>query len=124
VKALMHKTYRFLKQQSRGIPDISLNTPRILDEYFGNGYGLPTEAGKQALQTVKDNTDLKLDPTYTAKTVAAVLDICRTQQKKSKTVLYWHTYNSVDLSKQADSVDYRDLPKTLQKFIEQEPLTL
>ncbi|MGD9303459.1 MAG: pyridoxal-phosphate dependent enzyme [Desulfobacterales bacterium] len=124
VKTLMYKTYRFLKQQFRGIPDISLNTPRILDEYFGDGYGLPTEAGKKAYQMVIDNTDLKLDPTYTAKTVAAVLDYCQAQQKRSEPVLYWHTYNSVDLSKQANSVDYRDLPKTLQKFIEQEPLTL
>jgi len=124
VKRLMHRTYRFLKEKSRGIPDISLNTPRILDDYFGDGYGFPTEAGKRAYQMVKDNADLNLDPTYTAKTVAAVLDYCQAQPKKSKAVLYWHTYNSVDLSKQADSVDYRNLPKALQKYIEQEPLTL
>jgi len=124
VNTLMHKTYGFLKQKSPSIPDISLNAPRILDEYFGDGYGLPTEAGKKAYQIVKDNADLNLDPTYTAKTVAAVLDYCQEHQKKSEPVLYWHTYNSVDLSKQADSVNYRDLPKALQKYIEQEPLTL
>ena len=124
VKTLMHKTYRFLKQKSRDIPYISLNAPRILDEYFGDGYGFPTEARQKASQMVKENTDIKLDSTYTAKTVAAVLDYCQWQQERSEPVLFWHTYNSVDLSKQADSVDYRRLPKALQKFIEQEPLTL
>lgn len=124
VKTLMHKTYRLLKQKSRDIPDISLNAPRILNEYFGNGYGFPTEAGKKAYQIVKDNTDIRLDPTYTAKTFAAVLDYCHAQQKKAEPVLYWHSYNSVDLSKQAASVDYRELPKPLQKFIEQEPVTI
>jgi D-cysteine desulfhydrase len=122
VKTLMHKTYGLLKQKSRAIPDIMLNPPRILDEYFGDGYGLPTEAGQRASQMVKDNTDIKLDPTYTAKTVAAALDYCQAQQEKSEPILYWHTYNSVDLSKPADSVDYRELPKPLQKFIEQEPI--
>ena len=73
---------------------------------------------------VEDNTDIKLDPTYTAKTVAAVLDYCQLQRERSEPILFWHTYNSVDLSKKADSVDYRDLPKALQKFIDQEPLTL
>jgi D-cysteine desulfhydrase len=123
VKTLMHKTYRLLKQKSRAIPDILLNPPRILDEYFGDGYGLPTEAGQKTSQMVKDNTDIKLDPTYTAKTVAAVLDYCQWQRERSEPILFWHTYNSVDLSKQADTVDYRDLPEPLQKFIEQEPLT-
>lgn len=124
VKTLMHKTYRLLKQKSRAIPDISLTVPRILDEYFGDGYGFPTGAGTRAYQLVKDNADIILDPTYTAKTVAAVLDYCHGQRRKSEPILYWHTYNSVDLSKQAASVDYRDLPKPLQEFIEQEPITI
>jgi len=124
VVSLMHKTYRLLKQKSRSIPDISLRAPRILDEYFGDGYGVPTEAGRMASQMLKEKTDIRLDPTYTAKTVAAVLDHCRTRQRESRPVLYWHTYNSVDLSKQAALVDYRELPKLLQKFIKQEPVTL
>jgi D-cysteine desulfhydrase len=124
VKALMHKTYRFLKQKSGSIPDISPSTPQILDEYFGDGYGFPTDAGQRVSQMVEKNTDIKLDPTYTAKTFAAVLDYCRSQRERSESILFWHTYNSVDLSKQADSVDYRCLPRTLWKFFEQEPLTL
>jgi D-cysteine desulfhydrase len=124
VKILIQKTYNVLKTKCTGIPDTTISIPRILNEYFGDGYGFPTEAGKKAYQMVKDNTDIRLDPTYTAKTFAAVLDYCHAQQKKSGPVLYWHTYNSVDLSKQAASVDYRELPKPLQKFIEQEPITL
>jgi D-cysteine desulfhydrase len=120
----MHKTYRLLKQKSRGIPGISLKAPQILDEYFGKGYGFPTEAGQKASQMVKNNTDIQLDSTYTAKTFAAVLDYCQWQRERSEPILFWHTYNSVNLSKQADSMDYRRLPKALQKFIEQKPLRL
>jgi hypothetical protein len=34
------------------------------------------------------------------------------------------SYNSVDLAKQAASVNHRDLPKTLWLFIEQAPVTI
>ncbi len=60
---------------------------------------------------------MRLDPTYTAKTFAAVLDYCRKHGNGSGPVLYWHTYNSVDLSKQAQSVQDRELPQRLQPFM-------
>jgi 1-aminocyclopropane-1-carboxylate deaminase/D-cysteine desulfhydrase-like pyridoxal-dependent ACC family enzyme len=114
--------YAYLKKRCRDLPDIPLKAPLILDDYFGEGYGMPTGAGSDAYHLMKAKEGILLDPTYTAKTFAAVLEYCRSQRRDRRPVLYWHTYNSVDLSSQAREVDYQKLPKTLQGFIEQEPV--
>lgn len=124
VKTLMHKTYKLLKKKSGTIPSISIKAPQILQDYFGDGYGFPTEKGSKAYHMAKDIENIKLDPTYTAKTFAAVLDYCQGQRMNSEPILYWHTFNSVDMSQQAASVDCRNLPKPLQKFLKEEPINI
>jgi D-cysteine desulfhydrase len=119
VKTLMHKTYKLLKKKSGNIPRISIKAPQILQDYFGDGYGFPTQKGTKAYHMVKDNEKIILDPTYTAKTFAAVLDFCQGQRRNSEPILYWHTFNSVDMSQQTASVDNRNLPKALQKFLKE-----
>jgi 1-aminocyclopropane-1-carboxylate deaminase/D-cysteine desulfhydrase-like pyridoxal-dependent ACC family enzyme len=120
-KQIKH-AYAYLKKRCRELPDISIKVPSILDDFFGNGYGMPTGAGSCAYHLMKDKEGILLDPTYTAKTFAAVLDYCRRQRHDRDPVLYWHTYNSVDLSAQANQVDYRSLPEPLQGFIKQRPV--
>lgn len=124
VQKLMQDAYRYLQIKSRSIPDIELTAPTILHDYFGDGYGCPTAAGNEAMRLAEDKEGLKLDPTYTAKTVAAVLDFCRNQPASGGPVLYWHTYNSVDLSAQADSVDDSELPPQLREFVRQAPIEI
>jgi D-cysteine desulfhydrase len=96
--------------------------PVILQDFLGGGYGTPTRAGSEAYHLMQEKEAITLDPTYTAKTFAAVLDYCRNHQVERGPVLYWHTYNSVDLSARLRGVDDRDLPEPLQGFIKQEPL--
>ena len=83
---------------------------------------MPSAAGIDAHRLMKEKQGIELEPTYTAKTFAAVLEYCRSRQRGRGPVLYWHTYNSVDLSAQAEDVDYRTLPRPLQGFIEQKPV--
>lgn len=118
VQALMEKTYRYLKGHSREIPDITISAPVILDDYFGDGYGYPTRAGMEALERFREHENIKLEPTYTAKTCAALLDFIGDSSHANDRILYWHTYNSVDLSAEAATVDYRDLPASLHGFFE------
>jgi D-cysteine desulfhydrase len=94
----------------------------ILGEFFGRGYGMPSAEGIDAGRLMKETQGIELEPTYTAKTFAAVLEYCRGKQPGRGPVLYWHTYNSVDLSAQAEDVDYRTLPRPLRGFIEQKPV--
>ena len=40
------------------------------------------------------------------------------------TILYWHTYNSIDHSKEAQQLDYRELPTEFHQFFQGEPLRI
>ena len=93
-------------------------------DYLGSGYGSPSRAGRKAHRLMQEKEGIRLDSTYTAKTFAAVLDYCRNHQVNRGPVLYWHTYNSVDLSNQAADADLRELPEPLQTFIEQKPVKI
>ena len=119
VEKLMNKTYGYLKKRNRRLPDLTIRKPSIVENYFGGGYGVSTQTGHAVSRLLKKMEDIALDPTYTAKTFAAVYDYCRKQSRDSGPVLYWHTCNSVDLSAQADSVNYWNLPKALQVFIKE-----
>lgn len=57
----------------------------LLTGYLGEGYAEPTPEGER-IQDVAAQHGLQLDPTYTAKTVAAI-----TSEFDEETVLYWHT---------------------------------
>jgi len=119
VLVLMKETYKYLRTRCRDIPELNLEKPEIIDDYFGEGYGCATEQCLEAFSIMKEKEKIKLDPTYTAKTFAAVLDHCKGGLDNVSPVLYWHTYNSVDLDAQAQSVDYRELPGTFRKIIEE-----
>lgn len=113
----MKQTYNYLRQRSHRLPDISTRPPEILHNYFGDGYGVPTNAGRRVSHLMKQKEGITLDTTYTSKAFAAVNDYCHMQAEGAGPVLYWHTYNSVDLTDQANSTDYRKLPEPLQRFI-------
>ena len=80
---------------------------------------MPAKAGGKVQHLMMEKEAIALEPTYTAKTFAAVYDYCQNRDKDSGPILYWHTFNSVDLSAQANEVDHRELPKPLQRFITQ-----
>jgi len=64
----------------------------VRDEYIGDGYGVESEAGREALHLLARTEGILLDPVYTAKAMAALIDWQR-QGKLSKdsNVLFWHT---------------------------------
>lgn len=117
VAKLMNRTYGLLKQRCPRLPAINIKAPEILHGYIGDGYGVPTKAASNVTRLLKEREGITLDSTYTAKTFAAVFDHCQHQGKTAGPVLYWHTYNSIDLTDQARAVDYRQLPPALQRLI-------
>ncbi|MBP6823045.1 MAG: D-cysteine desulfhydrase family protein [Acidobacteria bacterium] len=64
----------------------------VLDEYTGAGYGVPSAEGDEALALLARAEGIVLDPVYTAKAMAALIDWVR-QGKLSQNdnVLFWHT---------------------------------
>lgn len=112
VHSLMARTYDFLKQQDGTMPDIDLPDISLEEGFYGDGYGHPLKAGQEATE-VFGRRGIKLEPTYTAKAAAAVLQQCTTHSEKS--VLYWHTYNSADMGKFLANADINTIPVELRR---------
>jgi len=118
VKALMHRTLALLRRDSPEVPAVRLPEQQVLDGYFGDGYGHATPAGRDATARALELEGLRLDPTYTAKTFAAVCDFIAAPRNARATVLYWHTFDATDRSAVAGSIDYRELPRALHWVFE------
>lgn len=111
VYKLMCELHRFFeKHTDRQLPPPQ--RPVLLDEYFGEGYGVATKKGVLASQKFQA-VGIKLEQTYTAKAAAAFLDLLERHQSP---VLFWNTYNSRNMSAQASAVDASGLPKELVRF--------
>ncbi|MCX8125206.1 MAG: pyridoxal-phosphate dependent enzyme [Spirochaetes bacterium] len=119
VHLLMEKTYKLMKTITN-LPPIDIPTPIILHDYCGQGYGYPTGACLDAIEKMKHTEHIQLEPTYTGKTFAAVCDLIRKPEFKNAILLYWHTYNSVDMTDKAANVNYHQLPKNLHWVFERE----
>jgi 1-aminocyclopropane-1-carboxylate deaminase/D-cysteine desulfhydrase-like pyridoxal-dependent ACC family enzyme len=62
------------------------------DQYCKAGYGILTNAEREAVQLFAKNEGLLLDPVYTGRAAAGMIDLIRRGFfKKDETVLFWHT---------------------------------
>jgi len=68
------------------------------DRFVGAGYGVPTDASREAQTLFARNEALFVDHTYTAKAAAAIISYVREGRfKRDATVLFWHTGGQVGL---------------------------
>jgi 1-aminocyclopropane-1-carboxylate deaminase/D-cysteine desulfhydrase-like pyridoxal-dependent ACC family enzyme len=68
------------------------------DRFVGGGYGVPTDASQEAIELAARTEAVFLDPTYTAKAMAALIAYVRQRRFVSgQTVLFWHTGGQVGL---------------------------
>jgi 1-aminocyclopropane-1-carboxylate deaminase/D-cysteine desulfhydrase-like pyridoxal-dependent ACC family enzyme len=66
------------------------------DTQVGDGYGIPTAASTEALELVARREGILLDPVYTAKAMAGVIDrVRRGEFNSGQTILFWHTGGQV-----------------------------
>ena len=65
--------------------------------------------------TARQEGGLVLEGTYTGKTFAALLDWAQALSHRGRRVIFWNTYNSVDLSSVMQQLDWHALPKTVWK---------
>lgn len=74
--------------------DVAIDPAHVtnVDEYIGAGYGLPTPASRDAIRTAARLEGLLLDPTYTAKALAGLIDRRRRGLvDRDAAVLFIHT---------------------------------
>jgi len=68
------------------------------DRFVGEGYGMPTDASREAIELAARTEALFLDPTYTAKAMAGLIAYVRQQRfVEGQTVVFWHTGGQVGL---------------------------
>ena len=73
--------------------DITANT-----DYVGAGYGVPSDGGQEAIKMFAELEGILLDPVYSAKGAAGLIDLARNGVfKKDETVVFLHTGGSAGL---------------------------
>ena len=90
-----------------GIADLLALDPETLsggtaievdDRFVGEGYGIPTDASREAIELAARTEAIFLDPTYTAKAMAGLIAYVRQQRfVEGQTVVFWHTGGQVGL---------------------------
>jgi L-cysteate sulfo-lyase len=74
--------------------DIKLSPKEIInyEDYVGEEYGVPTKKGIEALKLVAHEEGIMLDPVYTSKAMACLIDhIKEGKIKENETVIFLHT---------------------------------
>ncbi len=101
VSELASETLRHLELDAKVLrTDINVN-----DQFVGQGYGVPTQAGIDAIKEVAAKEAILLDPVYSAKSMSALLSNTRTGViPKGSTVVFLHTGGSPALFAYADEL--------------------
>lgn len=81
------------KVGSKNVP--SIDDVIVYDNYVGPGYSLPTQSMVEAVQLLARTESILVDPVYTGKTMAGMLDLIRKGHfKKGQNILFVHTGGS------------------------------
>ncbi|MGI3187326.1 D-cysteine desulfhydrase [Nioella aestuarii] len=72
--------------------DVMANT-----DYVGEGYGLPTDSGLEAIKMFAELEGILLDPVYSGKGAAGLIDLARKGKFKDQRVVFLHTGGAVGL---------------------------
>ncbi len=88
VRGLAEELVTLLRLDWRPHPDDIV----VTDEYVGERYAVPTPACLDAIRLVARTEGILLDPVYTGKAMAGLVDMVRRGQfGPDQTVVFWHT---------------------------------
>lgn len=88
--------------------------------FFGEQYAQFTERGMAAVELAASSQGVRLEGTYTGKTMAALADHVRRQSAPDTVILFWDTHNARDFSDAIKEVDYHHLPASFHRYFEQD----
>lgn len=113
--SLVEETMRFLRARDPSFPEVKVDRRRVRFQthQLGGGYGFATRQGTAAMTIFERTLGYALEPTYTAKAMAAL--IADTKRLANKTVLFWNSHNTQKLS--TDGVIVEDFPRDLQNYL-------
>lgn len=116
---LVNQTAALLREACPEIPAVHAGAAdmEFRHTYLGEDYGVPTTRGQRAIALLGE-VGLGLEPTYTGKTVGALLDeLARPNTRPRGPVLYWHTLSSADLGPLMRNADVSSLPDGYQRYL-------
>jgi D-cysteine desulfhydrase len=120
-RRLFEKAKRLLRAADPAFPDCPFpDSFEFRHEFFGDAYGLYTEAGMRAVRLLRDAEGINIEGTYTGKAFAALLADAEAGRLRGKTVLFWHTYNTRAPAGDFAKTDYHVLPRTLHRYFEED----
>jgi D-cysteine desulfhydrase len=95
VARLAARTLRLLRKRGARVREVAVAPADLVLErgWLGPGYGHSTPAADRATEVFGERENVVLDPVYTAKAVAALLELNRRGAFGPGPVLYWHTYS-------------------------------
>jgi len=108
----------FMRKYDPKVPLVEVNKDELflLGDYLGEDYAVFTETCCDAVNEMRELEGIPIDHTYTGKALGGGLDWLKKKEEQDKVVLFWNTFNSVDLSDKAATVDYRDLPRGFHRY--------
>ena len=123
---LFNKTNALLLSGDPSFPNLELTEKEreITHRFFGKGYAQFMEEGMEAVSCMEETEGIKLDGTYTGKTLAALINDAGNQNLREKVILFWNTYNSRDFTDKIADIDYRQLPQCFHRYFEEEVQSL
>lgn len=88
----------------------------IIDDFAGTRYARFTHAGMESVAKARRLDGMKLEGTYTGKTLAGALNFIHKHGLEKRPCLFLDTYNSVDLYDGVRDIDFRLLPTALHSY--------
>jgi L-cysteate sulfo-lyase len=91
-----------------GLPDGTIRAEHVVAncDYVGQGYGIPTQGMVEAIKLVAETEGLLLDPVYSGKGMAGLIDLVRKGHfRPEQNVVFLHTGGAVGLFGYPDAFD-------------------
>ena len=110
---------RWLRRAEPRIPEVGVSPADfdLVRDQLGAGYGAPTPAARDAVDAAAAG-GLELETTYTGKCLAAIRERAARGELPEAPVLFWNTYNGVDVAALAPRpLDPAALPAGFRQFL-------
>jgi D-cysteine desulfhydrase len=110
---------RWLRRAEPRIPEVDVSPADfdLVRDQLGAGYGAPTPAARDAVDAAAAG-GLELETTYTGKCLAAIRERAARGELPEAPVLFWNTYNGVDVAALAPRpLDPAALPAGFRQFL-------
>jgi D-cysteine desulfhydrase len=124
MRRIAHKTALMLGRIDPAFvsADEALARVRWRDEFLAGGYARVDEATLHAVALASDRFGLKLETTYTGKAMAALAHDAQQSECDGKDVLFWNTYNSIELPVDATRPESLDnIPAAFEHYYDEGP---